>query len=78
MKFVMSDARAFTDYSSSCEINNTIQKEYNAKNEHDYRFVLQNKATQLMTKFATFSDTKCKFCPGCMEAMLYNGSPLKK
>lgn len=76
MKFVMSDSRAFTDYNPSCSINNTIQKQYNIKDEHDYRYFLQTRSNELREKFATFADTQCKFCPACMEALLFNGSPL--
>ena len=71
-KFVMSDARVFTDYNPSCEINKAIQTKYKLSNSHDYRAFLQANADQLMLDAAKSSQGEdCKFCPVCKEALNY-------
>ena len=49
-KFVMSDARVFTDYNPNCELNNALQKKYNVKNSHEYRAFLQKNAVSGLKK----------------------------
>jgi hypothetical protein len=69
-KFIMSDARAFTDYNPSCEVNNAIQKKYNITNSHEYRSFLQKNAEKIMEDNAKcFEQTECKLCPVCKAAV---------
>jgi hypothetical protein len=71
-KFVMSDARAFTDYNPSCDLNNAIQKKYKITNSHAYRNFLQKNAEKIMEDNAKCSEEKdCKVCPICKEAVEY-------
>jgi hypothetical protein len=44
----MSDGRAFTDYTSSCQMNNSIQSKHNIKNDASYRQFLQKNASEIM------------------------------
>lgn len=69
-KFIMSDARAFTDYNPSCEVNNALQKKYNIKNSHEYRAFLQKNADKIMEDNANcFEQKECKLCPVCKAAV---------
>lgn len=69
-KFVMSDARVFTDYNPNCELNNYIQKKYNITNAHEYRAFLQSNANKLM-KDLCVKNEDCKFCPVCKLSLDY-------
>lgn len=71
MKFVMQDGRSFTDYQTSCSINNTIQDKYNIKDAHQYRHFLQTNAKVLMNEFGKAAGTECKVCPECKNALDY-------
>lgn len=67
-KFVMSDARVFTDYHPNCELNTILQKKYNIKNSHEYRHFLQQNAEKIMQDLSKTSDSsECKFCPVCKQ-----------
>lgn len=69
-KFVMSDARVFTDYNPNCELNNIIQKNYNVTNSNEYRNFLQNNAEQLIKDFSkNASLPECSLCPVCKKAI---------
>jgi len=71
-KFVMSDARVFTDYNPNCELNNALQKKYNVKNSHEYRSFLQKNAETIMVDFSKCSEQpECKLCPVCKGAIEY-------
>ena len=71
-KFVMSDARVFTDYNPNCELNNALQKKYNLKNSHEYRSFLQKNADTIMVDFAKCAEQpECKLCPVCRGAIEY-------
>ena len=71
-KFVMSDARVFTDYNPNCELNNYIQKKYNITNAHEYRAFLQKNAEKIIEDNAKcFEQKDCKLCPVCKEAVEY-------
>jgi hypothetical protein len=45
---LMSDGRPFTDYRPSYEVNNSMIKNNDIKNVHDYRMFLMNNATKIM------------------------------
>lgn len=71
-KFVMSDARAFTDYNPNCELNNALQKKYKISNSHQYRAFLQNNAEKVMQDLAgCHEQPDCKICPVCKGAIDY-------
>ncbi len=65
----MSDARSFTDYSTSCTLNKFLQDKYNLKDAHEYRYFLQNNAKVLMNNFGKTAGTDCKICPECKLAL---------
>lgn len=44
-----SDGRSFTSYTSSCQLNNTIQNQFNLKSESEYRMFLQQNPDQVNT-----------------------------
>ena len=70
-KFVMSDARVFTDYNPNCDLNNTIQKKYKV-DPVDYRGFLQANAEKLMKESLKNSDEKpCISCPVCKASVEY-------
>jgi len=68
----MSDARAFTDYATSCTLNKSLQKQFNMKDEHQYRYFLQNNANTLMLEFNKAANKNCKICPNCEKDMESN------
>lgn len=47
----MSDGRLFTDWNSSCQMNDRIQQEHNISSDAEYRFFLQKNATSVMQKW---------------------------
>lgn len=67
-KYVMSDGREFTDYKSSCTLNNFIQQKYGLTNSHDYRYFLQTNGNQIMKDLAQ-CDKVCTLCPVCAESL---------
>ena len=69
-KFVMSDARVFTDYNPTCELNNVIQKKYNV-NPLNYRKFLQANAEKIIKESFTLTEKPCTSCPVCKEAIDY-------
>jgi hypothetical protein len=69
-KFVMSDARAFTDYNPNCDLNNIIQKKYNVNNA-SYRAFLQQNAEKLIKDSFKQEEKACANCPVCKEAVEY-------
>jgi hypothetical protein len=69
-KFVMSDARAFTDYNPNCDLNNIIQKKYNVNNAN-YRSFLQQNAEKLIKDSFKEEEKSCANCPVCKEAIEY-------
>lgn len=75
-KFVMSDARAFTNYHPNCSINAFIQQKYNLNNSHEYRYFLQQNAEKIMADLlAECGEGKeCVQCPVCKEALNYKPS----
>jgi hypothetical protein len=71
-KFVMSDARVFTDYNPNCELNNSIQNKYQIKNSHQYRNFLQKNADKIMMdNVKNAQQPDCKLCPVCKDAIEY-------
>lgn len=44
-----SDGRAFTAYSSSCQLNSSIQDQFNIKSEGEYRMFLQENPDKVNT-----------------------------
>jgi hypothetical protein len=71
-KFVMSDARVFTDYNPNCELNNTIQNKYKIMNSHQYREFLQKNADKIMSDNSkSAQQPDCKLCPVCKDAIEY-------
>lgn len=72
-KFAMSDARAFTNYSPNCSLNQVLQQKYNVNNSHEYRYFLQQNAEKVMSDLlAECSEGKeCVQCPVCKEALEY-------
>ena len=71
-RFVMSDARIFTDYNPNSDLNNIIQKKYNIKDANEYRSFLQKNAVKIMGDSAQYDmEPNCKFCPVCKLAVDY-------
>ena len=70
-KYAMSDSRAFTNYLPNCELNNSIQKNYNINNAQEYRHFLQKNADKLRSELfkCDSKEEDCKFCPVCKEAI---------
>lgn len=68
-KFVMSDARAFTDYNPNCDLNNIIQKKYKVDNAN-YRSFLQQNAKKLIAE-SFKQDEPCTLCPVCKASVEY-------
>jgi hypothetical protein len=71
MKFVMSDARAFTDYSANCSLNAILQQKYGTTDIHAFRYYLQQNAEQVMKDLQPADESKCKTCPVCQTALSY-------
>lgn len=69
-KFVMSDARAFTDYNPNCDLNNIIQKRYKVDNAN-YRSFLQSNAEKLMQDSFSPETKTGALCPVCKAAVEY-------
>jgi hypothetical protein len=44
-----SDGRSFTSYTSSCQLNSTIQDQFKLKSESEYRMFLQQNPDQVNT-----------------------------
>jgi hypothetical protein len=70
MKYTMSDARVFTSYLPNCELNSVLQKQYNTKDLHAYRYFLQQNADKVM-KDTRIGTDECKFCPVCEASLSY-------
>lgn len=72
-KYVMNDARTFTNYQSSCIVEEVLQKKYNINNSHEYRAYLQKHAEEIMKDLADCDINKqdpCKgLCPVCRQAV---------
>lgn len=72
-KYIMSDSRTFTNYQSSCIMEEFLQKKYNIKNSHDYRSFLQKNAEQIIKDLGDCDINKpdaCKsLCPVCKTAV---------
>jgi hypothetical protein len=66
-KFVMSDGRQFTDWTPSCELNNKLQKQFRVSNSHDYRYVLQKNAEQVIKQMVPTEEMT--LCPVCKQAL---------
>lgn len=68
-KFVMNDARTFTDYQSSCIMEEYLQKKYKITNSHAYRAYLQKNAEQIIKDLGDCNvnavDTFGGLCPVC-------------
>lgn len=64
----MSDGKFATDYRTSCERNQELQKLSGAKNPYEHRMFLQRNATKLMelerAKFMHQNQHNCT-CPNC-------------
>lgn len=80
MKYTMSDGRIFTDYNTSCQLNNYLQKKYNVTNMHDYRNYLQKNAEKIISdrRDCLIQEDELKgsltnyvLCPTCKEALNY-------
>ena len=61
---IMNDGRAFTDYRSSCYINNLIKSENKIRNSYDYRQYLINNGSRIMNDIRLYNINKssCKEC----------------
>lgn len=72
-KYTMSDGRAFTDYSPSCDLNALIKKQFEIADGNEYRLFLQDNAEKvrrfLMEKKNVGS---CEICPVCKQAIEKN------
>ena len=70
-RFVMSDARAFTDYNPNCELNKRLQEKYQLKNGHEYRYFLQKNAEQIMKQSSECvgKSNEDKVCPICQISL---------
>jgi len=66
-KYIMSDGREFTDYASSCILNNIIQTKYNITNSYDYKHFLQKNSEQIMKELRECD--KSKSCPVCKKKL---------
>lgn len=71
MKFAMSDARIFTNYSPNCSLNNTLQQNYGATDTRAYRYYLQQNAEQVMKDLQPVNESTCKSCPVCSASLSY-------
>lgn len=69
-KFVMSDAREFTDYNPNCDLNNLIKQKYKVDNVN-YRSFLQQNAEKLIKESFVQGDKPCALCPVCKESVEY-------
>lgn len=70
MKYIMSDGRAFTNFSTDCTINSQLQKKYNITDLNSYRAFLQHNSEKVKADlFAPQAETKV--CPVCKEALNY-------
>ena len=79
MKFVMSDARAFTDYQPNCTLNAFLRDKYAPDaNEHQFRYALQRNAETILKDLSAVDGTGCKFCPVCKESLTWKGMPLQQ
>jgi hypothetical protein len=68
----MQDSRVFTDYQTSCQLNDLLQKKFNVKNSNEYRYYLQQNAEQIMKDFTKASGKEeCESCPVCGKALEY-------
>jgi len=69
-KFPMADGREFTNFLPSCELNNQIQKKYDVKDGHQYRYFLQQNAEKIIKDMADCANKQdCKMCPVCKSAL---------
>jgi len=61
---IMDDGRAFTDYRSSCYINNVLRTQNGIKNSYDYRQFLINNGSKLINTIRLYNIEKssCKPC----------------
>lgn len=73
MKYTMSDARAFTDYRPSCDINKQLQQTYGTVDIHAYRHFLQTNAEKVMAD-TRIEAGKCTKCPICEASLKYKPS----
>ena len=61
----MSDGRAFTNYSSNCQINMNVQSQTGSLNNVDYKTYVQNNAQKIMDMFTSQVPEQPK---GCLPA----------
>lgn len=71
-KYVMSDGRAFTNWTTNCTLIKNIQSKYGIQDSHGLRNFLQQNSDKVKTDFSSCTVTEdCKFCPVCKEAIDY-------
>lgn len=56
----MSDGRMFTDYSSNCQYNKSLMKDFATPTNNEYRMHLQSKADTIMKEFAKRCKDNCE------------------
>jgi hypothetical protein len=71
-KYTMEDGRSFTSYVSNCALNEMLQKKYNIKNSHEFRYYLQANADTIKKDLYDIDGQVCEVCPICKKAMEYN------
>jgi hypothetical protein len=61
---LMDDGRAFTDYRSTCVVNNMLRTQNKIKNSYEYRQFLINNGTKIMNSIRDYNinKTSCKKC----------------
>ena len=70
MKYTLQDGSAFTNYSSSCQINQDLQRAYGISGGDEYRHYLQMNAEKVMADIK-MSVEKCASCPICSQSIAY-------
>ena len=70
-KFAMEDGRMFTSYVSNCALNDMLQKKYDIKDSHQFRYFLQNNADKIKKELYDVEGQVCEVCPVCKQALNY-------
>lgn len=63
---LMNDGRMFTDYRSSCYINNVLRVNNGIRNSYDYRQFLINNGSDLINTIRSYNIQKSS-CNNCLE-----------
>lgn len=66
MPFYPGDARGFTEYRSSCRIDNELKKNNKVSNDYEYkRFLQQNSDTLMQQNLKTAYSNESMSCTNC-------------